>query len=123
MSGETEQTTEEALVPRCPSCRHFARHHESYPYLDGVLCKTRKDRAWCDCSLTVDQVTVALITEARRDATARAAQVVRDASEQDTSRGGLVRHWMLRLADEIEAGAGYIHEESPRNRDGLDGPQ
>ena len=42
-----------------------------------------------------------------RDATMReAAEVVREAAEKDTSRGGMVRLWMRSIADRIEAGKG-----------------
>lgn len=51
----------------CRACGHPIRHHETYPYLDGVVCKGRVNREWCKCPLTHDEALKASLFKAFND--------------------------------------------------------
>jgi hypothetical protein len=60
-------------APRCLDCGHYVQHHQSYPYLDGVLCPTRVCGVWCSCALNIDQAIAAREAAAKAEALREAA--------------------------------------------------
>lgn len=72
MSAERPSEVESLTTAHCSSCGHQVRHHETYPYLDGVVCKTRHNKAWCECPLNRYEALLASDWLADHDARVRA---------------------------------------------------